>query len=304
MPTFSIVIPTYNHGYLIGRCLQSVINQTFTNWEVIIVNNYSIDNTIDIVNTFSDTRINLINFNNNGVIGASRNVGIRSSKADWIAFLDSDDWWYPNKLSICSKHLNNGDILYHDLHIINQNGIKYRKAKGRKLRIPAFNDLMTNGNPLATSSVIIKKDILNSVNLFDENKMLIGVEDFDLWLRISREKGKFYYIEKTLGAYWVGGGNVTQASEERYKRLIYVYNRFLPFLSPQDRRQSEAAMSYTLGSIRWRMGLIYEAIKLFNVSKGYDKLEIKIKSYFIIAYHYISKKFIKLEKWGSLFWKN
>ena len=94
IPAVSIVIPTYNHGYFLKKCLQSVIDQTLTDWEAIVINNFSEDNTIDVVNSFHDPRIHLVNFKNNGIIAASRNEGIKISNADLIAFLDSDDSWY------------------------------------------------------------------------------------------------------------------------------------------------------------------------------------------------------------------
>jgi len=92
-PVVSIVIPTYNHEHFLKKCLQSVVDQTFTNWEAIVVNNFSEDNTIAVVNSFHDPRIHLVNFKNNGIIAASRNKGIKLSRADLIAFLDSDDIW-------------------------------------------------------------------------------------------------------------------------------------------------------------------------------------------------------------------
>lgn len=90
-PFFSIVIPTYNHGHFIKQCLESVLNQTYTHWEIIVVNNYSEDNTVEVVESLSDKRIRLINFSNAGIIAASRNKGIELANGDWICFLDSDD---------------------------------------------------------------------------------------------------------------------------------------------------------------------------------------------------------------------
>ncbi len=92
----SVVIPTYNHARFLGRALQSVMDQTYKNWEVIIIDNHSQDNTDEIVEAFKDPRITLLKIHNNGVIAASRNMGIRAAKGEWIAFLDSDDHWYPN----------------------------------------------------------------------------------------------------------------------------------------------------------------------------------------------------------------
>ena len=138
-PEVSIIIPTYNKGEYIGKCLQSVIDQTFTDWEAIIVNNFSEDNTVDIVKGFNEPRFHLINFKNHGVIAASRNRGIRSAKGKYIAFLDSDDWWYPKKLEIVLKYFNKADVVYHDLDFYTQKGKKVIiSSRWRNLKKPIF----------------------------------------------------------------------------------------------------------------------------------------------------------------------
>ena len=117
-PLVSIVIPTYNHGHLIGRALNSVVNQTFSHWEAIVVDNYSCDDTYEVVSRFYDPRIRYYKFHNNGIIAASRNFGIKVSNGSWIAFLDSDDWWSFNKLEKCVLlATSNIDIVYHDLYL-------------------------------------------------------------------------------------------------------------------------------------------------------------------------------------------
>ena len=85
-PLVSIVIPTYNHARYLGRALQSVLDQTYINWEAIIIDNHSTDNTDQLVASFSDSRIIYLKIHNNGVIASSRNAGIREAKGEWIAF--------------------------------------------------------------------------------------------------------------------------------------------------------------------------------------------------------------------------
>ena len=107
-PYVSVVIPTYNHAKLLKKALDSVMAQTFEDWEAIVVNNFSADNTIEVVNSFADPRIKILNFSNNGVIAASRNHGLKEATGDFIAFLDSDDIWYPNKLLKCVEQASAG----------------------------------------------------------------------------------------------------------------------------------------------------------------------------------------------------
>ncbi len=95
----SVVIPTYNRADLIPKAIQSVPDQTYQNWELIIVDNYSNDGTKEVVDSFRDPGISMLLLPRTGSVAASRNMGVRHSKGEWIAFLDSDDWWFTTKLS-------------------------------------------------------------------------------------------------------------------------------------------------------------------------------------------------------------
>jgi len=122
MPLISIIIPTYNHANYLSKALESVINQSFQNWEAIVIDNQSIDETRKIISGYRDSRIKYLRISNNGVVAKSRNAGIMMAKGKWIAFLDSDDWWVKNKLKICHniiKKKNDIDLIYHDLNIVN-----------------------------------------------------------------------------------------------------------------------------------------------------------------------------------------
>ena len=120
-PLVSIVIPTYNHAPMLQRALATVIEQTYQNWNAIVVNNYSTDNTLEVVAQFNDPRIQCVNFRNNGVIGASRNEGIALATGKYVAFLDSDDAWLPGKLTAQLAALRAApagqDVSCHGVHI-------------------------------------------------------------------------------------------------------------------------------------------------------------------------------------------
>ena len=97
-PYFSIIVPNYNNDKFIGRCIKSILDQTFKNWEIIVIDNLSTDRSKEIIKTFNDDRIRFYEVNNNGIIGKSRNIGINHSKGVWLSFLDSDDLWEKDKL--------------------------------------------------------------------------------------------------------------------------------------------------------------------------------------------------------------
>jgi glycosyltransferase involved in cell wall biosynthesis len=285
---FSIIIPTYNRADKLKRALDSIANQTVKNYEIIVCDDGSNDHTSQIVHSF-DKRINIKYLweENWGGPARPRNRGIKNAKGEWICFLDSDDWWYPDKLEVISKHLHDGDILYHDLHIYNKKGKTFRKILGRNLNTPVFVDLMTKGNALATSSVVVKKAILNSVNLFDEDKKFIAVEDFDAWLKIAKVTEKFVYVPLSLGGYWMGEGHATEVSEKQIERLADLYKKYEMFLSAEDKIQANAINSYGMGRIKWKLGSYDEAIILFKLSLKSKNFEIKIKSLIMIILIYV-----------------
>ena len=101
----SIVLPTYNRGYCLARAINSVLIQTYENWELLIVDNNSSDETNELLREYVDLRIKVHHLNNEGIIARARNFGLSSSRGDWVAFLDSDDWWEREKLetAVCQE---------------------------------------------------------------------------------------------------------------------------------------------------------------------------------------------------------
>lgn len=210
-PLFSIVIPTYNHGHLIGRCLDSVVGQSCGDWEAIVVNNFSNDNTVEVVEGYHDSRIRLINFANNGIIAASRNKGISEARGEWICFLDSDDWWTPDKLEACLPYLDEYDMIYHRMQIYSeqtqQPTSEYTAAYS--VPTPIYQHMLRLGNCCTNSSVVLRRSIIDTVGPITEDPAFVAVEDFDYWLRISRVTERFARINRTLGYYWIGSGSVS-----------------------------------------------------------------------------------------------
>lgn len=211
-PLVSIIIPTYNRAEDLKRALQSVFDQTFTNWEVVVVDNHSVDDTDSLIKSFNNQKIKLFKIHNSGIISASRNLGLKHALGEYIAFLDSDDWWLPKKLEESIKYMIQGaDIVYHDLFYVTKSDQRFnwRRVRGRKLKSPVFYDLLESGNALPNSSVVVRKKLLNEIKGLSEDKDMVSSEDYDAWLRIARISEKFQKIPDVLGFYWAGGGNVT-----------------------------------------------------------------------------------------------
>lgn len=203
-PLISVVIPTYNHAHYLDHCLQSLLDQTYTNWEAIVVDNHSKDNTDEVVRRFPDPRITLFKIHNNGVIAASRNMGISLAKGEWIAFLDSDDWWTPGKLQACINQANSEvDLIYHKLKINKEKSTPFQRntIKSWQVQAPVIIDLLVKGNAIATSSVVVRKSLLDKIGGIDENSNMATAEDYNTWLRIAQVTDKFKYIPEIFGFY-------------------------------------------------------------------------------------------------------
>ena len=211
IPQVSVVIPTYNHAQFLGPALQSVCAQTFTDWEAIVVNNYSEDNTAEVVASFNDPRIRLVNFRNHGVIAASRHEGSRRASGKWVAFLDSDDLWYPEKLAQCVAAISSGfDLVCHGENWT-QEGFTPRKIFYGPAERATYAQLLFNGNCISTSATMVRRDTLMRVNGFREEPRFVTVEDYDLWLRLARAGARIGFVTNILGEYRIHGANASKA---------------------------------------------------------------------------------------------
>jgi len=244
---FSIIIPTYNRAAMLDRCLESLVNQTYKDFEVFVCDDGSTDNSKEITEKYKDKlNVQYLWEPNWGGPARPRNRGIDIAQGEWICFLDSDDTWYPNKLMVCKDYLNNYDLIYHDLMM--NNGIE-KKKQGfvRDLKSNSFRDLMLNGNAIPNSSVCVRKDILISAGGFSEEKKLIAVEDYDLWIKLSLMKTRFKRLPLALGEYWSGGGNITIPGLTHIKRVKSVYDKYWDKLSIRDRMILNAKLLYVEG---------------------------------------------------------
>lgn len=213
IPLVSIILPTYNRAYCIVRAVNSVIDQSFIDWEMIVIDNNSIDGTVGLVTSFGDPRISCFTLSNNGIVASSRNFGINMAKGKYIAFIDSDDSWDVEKLKLSVDLLESGeDIVYHDLYICSDKFLtKFRKKrlKARHLKRPIFDDLWVNGNALNNSSVVCRRELLIKAGGLSEDLNILASEDYLMWLEMSKITENFKKIDQTLGNYWLGADNLS-----------------------------------------------------------------------------------------------
>jgi len=227
-PLVSVVIPTYNRAEDLKRALMSVISQTYSHWECLVVDNHSNDDTDAMIEQLHDLRIKPFKIHNHGVIAASRNLGIQHATGQYIAFLDSDDWWAPIKLEKSVYYLEQGaDVVYHELKIkSSKKRFTKRLVPCRAVIAPVYDDLMRKGNALPNSSVVVKTDILRKIGQFSENRDLIAAEDFEGWCRIAQLTDRFVHIPFILGYYWLGDTNMS-TPKRHVSNLIYLREKYL-----------------------------------------------------------------------------
>lgn len=197
-PFFTVVIPTHNRSNLLKRAIESVLDQTFEDFEIIIVDDHSTDDTSSLMKSFSDPRIQyVINHRKKGACGA-RNAGIFSARGKWVAFLDDDDVWLPDKLKYQYELIQNVEqtigLVCTDYAIFKEKGqrpIIYENRLSGWVR----DKLLYGGSIGCLSSTCIRSNILKNIEGFDER--FPSNQDQDLWLRVA-EVSKFAHVPKTL----------------------------------------------------------------------------------------------------------
>lgn len=227
-PLVTVIIPLFNAEKYIAQTIESVISQTYQNWELIIVDDCSTDNSTEIVKGYEakDRRIKLIELKSNfGGPARPRNIGLDMSNGDYLAFLDADDVWLKDKLQVQVREmkLNNLDFTSTDSNFIdiNNNDTIINKYKIivflKKLKRKAKLSDVIKGNFIRTSSVIISKKFISK---FDENKDFIGVEDLHLWMKILNDKNvRYKYISDKLIKYRISSTSLSERGQNQKQAI-------------------------------------------------------------------------------------
>jgi glycosyltransferase involved in cell wall biosynthesis len=250
----SVVVPTYNRADDVARCLESLQAQTFKDFEVLVCDDGSKDHTAQVVERYRGRLDVSYHWAENfGGPARPRNAGVQRARGEYVALLDSDDWWAPRKLEVSVRALDAGaDLVYHDLWEVSSAAqrIFWRRNRTRALASPVYDDLFLNGNAIANSSAVVRRGLLEKIGGFSEDRGLIAWEDYDAWLRIAKLTECFRRLPEVLGYYWTGGGNISSP-----KRLIDNLRRFRElYLEGQDVPAQPAWYNYSLGLSYHRLG--------------------------------------------------
>jgi len=218
---FSIIIPTYDMAEYLSYSVKSVLCQNYKNFEIIVVDNHSKDNTKKVIKDFKNKKIRFFQIYNYGVIGKSRNLGIKKSRGNWIAFLDADDKWFKNRLSYIKKKIekNNFDFIG-DSSVIKNSSKKIEKKIwhfGFK-KNNSYENFLRYGSVFSTSqSVVRKKFIFKNKIFFSDKKIFSSFEDFDFFLNMSFKGAKFLFLRKVLGEQLIHDNSTTAKKKNYYQ---------------------------------------------------------------------------------------
>lgn len=292
-PAFiSVVMPSYNHGHLIARAIDSVLAQGHPHWELIIVDNHSTDNTKQLVEGYNDPRIQFLQIHNQGIIAASRNMGVGQARGEWVAFLDSDDWWTPDKLETCVPQLQSSvDVLYHDLTLVGSGRslLRRRKIHCWQTTRPVLPDLLVRGNALATSAVMVRRALLLQVADRIESREFSAAADYACWLNLAQLTDSFLYLPQVLGFYLVHGQGVSR--RDMSEPMARACAPFVHVLGPDQLRIHQSWLRYARGRHLFASGHRAAAVpELLFAASASRSIEIRLKSLAMLVLSHLGRK--------------
>ncbi len=241
-PEVSVIVATYNYGCYLAGALESIQAQTFANWEAVIVDDGSTDGTSEVVRKFSaDSRIHYIKTENGGQPSAE-NKGIRASRGSYLAFLDADDLWFPEKLEKQIK-LFDADpalgIAYSRRLTIDPRGIVVERCNRALYRGKVLKQLFRN-NFVCFSSSMVNRKVFEAVGAFNEECR--HASDYEFWLRAAR-MFTFDYVDEPLVKYRKGHANLTSRGDRQLTYALKIMDEFIKNY-PREIPPSEARRAY------------------------------------------------------------
>ena len=274
-PTVSVIIPTYNRAHIVGRAIQSVLDQTYQDFELIIVDDGSTDNTKDIIKEFQeqDKRVKYIKHEKNRGGSAARNTGIKNSSGYFLSFLDSDDQWLPNKLESEVKILNNNKncIICSTGHIfINEKNGKINDKMIRRSIIKkqlVSQKIVLRSECLTTNDFTVTKKATLKIGGFD--KKLPARQDWDFWIRITSIGLGFQIPIITVNKYVMRNDQISSGIKNKLQgtEIIFKKHKKLFLLDSIAHKR----ILGTLGLMNLLNGSNVDAIKYFRESYKYTK---------------------------------
>lgn len=303
MPKVSVVLPTFNRAYALKKSIYSVLMQSYQDFELIVVDDFSQDNTLEIVASFDSEKIKYIKLDRRSGSNHARNVGIKASSGDYVAFQDSDDEWCLNKLEKQIEIIENSKPTVGVVYSL------YKKNDGgSEVCIPERNYLYKNGyildeilkgNFVGTPTVLIKKECFYLAGFFDSE--LPRLQDWDLFIRVSMYY-EFILIQEPLVTAYSYGDSISSNSQAFIESMNIILKRYSFLFKKHKKALSNHYLFLLLFEIdnlnALKKKYLFEAIRskplniralillVFGVRRGRTAIS-KIKKF-----HYFLNKFI------------
>ncbi len=265
----SVVVPTFNRAHTLERCLDSILNQNFKAHEVLVVDDGSTDDTKKVLSKYKD-QIKVYRIENSGV-SAARNHAIKVASGDWIALLDSDDEWLPNRLEAqvdLAKHFPNLKLI-HGEEIWIRNG---KRVNQKKIHKKEGGYIYQNCLPLcciSPSASLIKKEVFEELGYFDEEFPVC--EDYDLWLKITAKYEVGFVSEAIINKY---GGHDDQLSQKYFAMDLYRVRAMVRMLKTDLQKDDYKA---TVDQIIRKSEILILGYNKHNNLKDLPEVELHLK---------------------------
>lgn len=280
MPKVSIITPAYNSEFYIKDAIHSVLSQTYSDFELIVVDDGSTDKTQEIVNSYVTQYPQKIKYIYQANAGPSkaRNTAIEHSQGEYIALLDADDIWAKERLERQVKIFETNPkiaLVHANITGISSSGkiIKSFKRNQQYLSGCIFEHLFLRKADIASSTVLLRKDCLKETGLFDEHLSRLGSEDRDLWLRIA-QKFPIQYIDFELAYYRIREGSMSQDYAKMLKGRLYIVDKYTPEKGPRNSLRRAA-----LAKIYRDLGDLYLYQQKFSEARVYYDQSIRFNPY-------------------------
>lgn len=266
VPAVSVIIPTYNRASYVLQAIESVRRQTFSDYEIIVVDDGGFDATRKLLVQYAGERFLYLRADHNVGLAAARNLGIRAARGKFIAFLDDDDLWHPEKLFRqieTFERTPDAALLHSGYRVIGPDGSArdvQPKARGR-----AYRQLLA-WNSIAASSVIIRTDIAPEI-FFDER--LSGCADWDLWLRIARCH-HIDYCAEPLVFYRLHSENMHKNTAVMEQDTFRILEKNAPFLTQTEYSRLRSSHAVRIAKAYYDAGVQQESIRLLGQALVWD----------------------------------
>jgi glycosyltransferase involved in cell wall biosynthesis len=317
MPTVSVIIPSYNHEKFIRECVQSVLDQTYQDFEIIITDDGSTDHTVDIIESFSDPRIKLFKHPKNKGVCVAANNCLQNASGNYVAWLSSDDAWYPEKLAVQVDYLDEhteigvvfGKVVWVDEYGNPIDKFPYLNVYDveNRTRYEWLREFFMIGNCLSLPCSLVRRECFSETGMFDP--VLAGVPDLDLWVRICLNYDIQILDQKLIRNRWIS--DESNASGSTTKNIIrnrfefrHILNHYLKIEKPEELllifpeavhygKVTLETIPYFLGRIAISSGLDYQM--LWGLDIIYELLQDeKMVRFLEDQYDFIYTDFIKL----------